>query len=368
MGEITASKGLKLEPDTTPLSGSMTEDAELIDDVLYTAATGDYWYYHYCYGLDLGSSQLVSKLICRAAVSHTPTGWYSSAHDSVTVYKSDDGSAWSEVETFDGPPIVHSAYLEAAFELELSSPQTARYFKVRNAESSSTLATSPGGASLMVSEIEAYVSSTQTQLEDASLDLSVYYQSREDLASLLRAHDGIELHDLAAKLESAGWSIEDLAGFLSAYYQEMEDTGMDLIAWGTHYHDLKSFVAAYFQQLVGDMKAGLETWATRYDDAVMDLEASAIRYNDAITGLIAYGQEIGDFGAGLQAALDSLYDFGAVLAATDGSVLKNLGVFLYATDGEVKHDAALILGVVSETPAFRTVTAQRVASIVHEVI
>jgi len=223
------------------------------------------------------------------------------------------------------------------------------------------------GNHTVLNEWEMFEATGTTELEDASLDFAAYYQKRQDLLTFLRAHDGIELHDLTAKLEAAGWSIEDLAAFLSAYYQEIEDLGMDLTTWGTHYDDLKSSLAVYFQQLVDDMKAGLETWATKYDDAMVDLEASAIRYNDAMTGLIAYAREIGDFGAGLQAALDSLYDCALVLAATDGDVLKNLGVFLYTTDGEVKHDAALVLRVVSGTPAFRTITAQRVASIVHEV-
>jgi len=222
------------------------------------------------------------------------------------------------------------------------------------------------GNHTVLNEWEMFEATGTTELEDASLDFAAYYQKRQDLLTFLRAHDGIELHDLTAKLEAAGWSIEDLAAFLSAYYQEIEDLGMDLTTWGTHYDDLKSFLAAYFQQLE-DMQAGLETWATGYGDLKNILEAADWNMEDLAAWLCAWGQETRDFGAALHVALETLYDFGAVLTAADGSVLKNLGIFLYTTDGEVKHDAALVLRVVSGTPAFRTITAQRVASIVHEV-
>lgn len=165
MIKLTPSLGLKLEPDSTPTSGSMVEDAEIIDETLYTSATGLYWWNGYSYGLDLGTVQVVASLICRCALAaYTPESWYGSSYDSVMVYKSDDGSSWTAVEQFDAPPFVHAASGQLAFMLEFSVEQTARYFKVQ-AIATSTLAINPGGSSLQVSEVEAY------STEDGSLIL-----------------------------------------------------------------------------------------------------------------------------------------------------------------------------------------------------
>lgn len=60
-----------------------------------------------------------------------------------------------------------------------------------------------------------------TELEDCSLDLSAYYQTLENLASWLRAHDGLEFDDLAASLEAAGYSLENLTLSLEAFAQSL---------------------------------------------------------------------------------------------------------------------------------------------------
>jgi hypothetical protein len=66
------------------------------------------------------------------------------------------------------------------------------------------------------------------QLEDASLDLAMYGQFREDLAAFLRAHDGIELYDLKGGLEAAKLHIDDISTFLSAWYERLKDAGLGL--------------------------------------------------------------------------------------------------------------------------------------------
>ena len=223
------------------------------------------------------------------------------------------------------------------------------------------------GTSTVLNEWEMFEASATTELEDASLDLAAYYQQRQDLASFLRAHDGVELHDLAAKLDAAGWSIEDLAAFLSAYYQEMEDLGMDLTAWGTRYDDLKSSLAVYFQSLLGDMKAGLETWGTRYDDAILDLETWATRYRDLASVLDVKGQNLESLMAYFEAAGAKSKDLAAFLSATDGAVLRDIAALLSVTDGLTTRDFGLYLKAVRGVPAFRSITAQRVSSVVHEV-
>jgi len=62
----TAPDGLYLEPDTSPYTATTltTGDAdadELVDSVLYTGITS-YWDQHDSYGIDLGSSEEVTKL------------------------------------------------------------------------------------------------------------------------------------------------------------------------------------------------------------------------------------------------------------------------------------------------------------------
>ncbi len=324
MAKLSPDKGLRLEPDNTPLSGSMVECATLIDEVLYTSATGKLWYFHYAYGLDLASAQTVASIICRAALSNTPSAWYSAAYDSVTVYKSDDGSSWTEVEQFDGPPIIYTAYQQMAFELEFASPQTARFFKVRNTEASSTLATTPGGASLLISEIEAYSSGAQTMLQDASLDLSAYGRNLENLQAFLRAHDGIELHDIQAALAAYSLSEEDFAGWLGAFFEDKSDLG-----------------------------AILETWATQYKDLAGDFDAK--------------GQSVESLMSRFETAKAKYKNLAAFLSVTGGDVLKDLAAFLSVTDGSILKSMGLELKAIHCVPAFRSITAQRVSSVIQEV-
>jgi len=82
----------------------------------------------------------------------TPTDWYSSSNDSFSVYKSDDNSTWTLVESFDGPPLIHLAALQWGFELAFSANQTARFFKIVYTDST-TMAFQPGELSGGIGEI-----------------------------------------------------------------------------------------------------------------------------------------------------------------------------------------------------------------------
>lgn len=156
MGLITPDYGLKLEPDTSPYTGTtLTSVAALIDGTKFTAATGNYWYTHYSYGLDLGQAYEVTHLKAYGYVGNTPTGYYNSSYDSFKAYKSDDNSTWTYIEQFDAPSLSDLAANEWTFTATFSSAQTARYFKLVYIDSS-TIAFAPGGSSGKIGELEAY--------------------------------------------------------------------------------------------------------------------------------------------------------------------------------------------------------------------
>lgn len=156
--KFTPTKGLLLEPDTSPYTGTtLTEDAEIIDGVRYTAATPNYWYIHYSYGIELDaveSLKKVHRIECFGYVALTPTGWYV-GHDSFKVYKSDDNSTWAHVEDFDAPTLHHLAANEWGFKLELATPVAAKYWKVVYIDAT-TIAFNPGGGSGKIGEVEIY--------------------------------------------------------------------------------------------------------------------------------------------------------------------------------------------------------------------
>jgi len=157
MAEIAGSDGLKLEGDTSPTTSTLTTGISgMVDDDYATIVTANYWNTNYSYGIDLGSSQEVHFLYCYGvhSVQAGTDHWYSAGYDSVQVYKSDDNSSWTLIEVFDGPPVIEISSVITQFKCLFSTPQTARYFKIRNIDG--YLSVGNSGASLRISEIEAY--------------------------------------------------------------------------------------------------------------------------------------------------------------------------------------------------------------------
>ena len=161
-------------------------------------------------------------------------------------------------------------------------------------------------------------------IEDASLDLSAYSCTLENLQAFLRAHDGIELRDLQAAIEAFHLSTKDFSTLLIA---ALESTG--------------------------DFAADFETWATQYKDLAGDFDAK--------------GQSIESLTARFETAKAKYKNLAAFLSVTDGSVLKDLTAFLSVTDGSVLKNLGLSLKTIQSMPAFRSIIAQRVSSVVHEV-
>ena len=162
-------------------------------------------------------------------------------------------------------------------------------------------------------------------LADTALNLSAYYQKLADFETYLRAHDGIELYDLNAELSAWGLAVEDLSGWLAAYYEAMDSLG-----------------------------ANLETWAIGYKNFIGEFDAK--------------GQRIEVFMAYLAAAKNKFKNLAMLLHAVNGSILNDIGVSLAVTNGIVAKDLGMFLQALSAVPAFRSVTAHRVSSVIHEVI
>ena len=88
-------------------------------------------------------------------------------------------------------------------------------------------------------------SGEEVKLVDASLNLSAYYQGLDDLTAFLRAHDGVELHDLQALLAAFKMKEEDLSAWLGAYFESMTDFKSHLQTWGTGYKDFKASLSLF---------------------------------------------------------------------------------------------------------------------------
>lgn len=206
----------------------------------------------------------------------------------------------------------------------------------------------------------------ETALEDASLDLSAYYQTLENLGSWLRAHDGTEFDDMAATLEAAGYSLDDFTQSLAAYLQSVEDLGVDLSSVATWREDLAQWLAAYFQSLE-NQPVDLEALATVYDHLSTHLDALATGYMNLATPLSLYGRDIADQPMLLHAAGYYKQDLASYLAAASSTVFIALATYLAATDGSTLTTLGLHLIARSRAPSFTASIAQRVSSIATEV-
>ena len=209
---------------------------------------------------------------------------------------------------------------------------------------------------------------TETEvLEDISLDLSAYYQSLENFGTWLRAHDGLEFEDLVSNLEAAGWTTEDLSSYLSAWYQSLEDAGLSLNTWGTGYEDLQSWLAAYHRSLE-DAKTDLSIVATAYEHWTTFLWAVATVRKDLASSLQVYGRELQDLPSFLRAVGYQTEDLKGYFEAVSSTVIVSFGLYLTATDGVTLSDLCVNLTAIKKSPQFKSVVAQRVSSVISEVV
>jgi hypothetical protein len=84
--------------------------------------------------------------------------------------------------------------------------------------------------------------------------------------------------------------------------------------------------------------------------------------------LDAVAQIIDFFKMLLEVVLNKLDDFKMLLEVTDGTVFDNFAMLLAVVNGTVFDNFRMDLSVVSATPAFRSVTAHRLSSVLSEVV
>jgi hypothetical protein len=209
--------------------------------------------------------------------------------------------------------------------LEFDTPGAYQYYRVEI----HTIWPYAGSSSLVCVQEVAFCEYTGPMgtevIEDISLDLSAYYQARDNLAAILSATDGTILQDLSAILKIYGQSIDDLAAELAAYYQDRQD------------------IAAVLKML-------------------------ATGYKDLPTALQAMGLGRADLPAQLKALAWASRDLNTMLAAVTPLVFIDLGLSLSATDGTTINDLSTVLAAVKRAPQYRSVVAQRVRSVISEVI
>lgn len=163
-----------------------------------------------------------------------------------------------------------------------------------------------------------------TVIEDISLDLSAFYQSRADLAAYLSATDGNVLEDLQTFLKTYGRSIEDLSAELAAYFQDRQD-----------------------------LAAHLKTLATGRQDLAAVLRA------------LGMGRE--DLGVNAKTLAWTGRDFVMALSAVRPLVFHDLAMALLATDGTIMNDLTMSLAAIKKAPQYKSVVAQRLRSVISEV-
>jgi hypothetical protein len=120
---------------------------------------------------------------------------------------------------------------------------------------------------------------------------------------------------------------------------------------------------------VTDFSLDLSVHGSHLDLFCMILETiSMLAVSDLKLDLEAKAQLIEHFKMLLQAGRENIDSFIMMLAATDGTVFDNFVMLLEAVDGTVFDNFTMILKAVKATPAFRSVTAHRVSSVISEVV
>jgi len=149
-----------------------------------------------------------------------------------------------------------------------------------------------------------------------------------------KALSATEVSDLYYELKNASLN-------LSAYYQKLTNFEAYLRAHdGLEFRDLQSYLSVISGFILKDGKLNLDVAGQNISDFIMGLAASKIKMRDLVT----------------------------YLSATDGTVLNNWATWLTVTDGTTLKDLGVYLQTISAIPAFRSVTAHRLSSVMSEVI
>lgn len=120
---------------------------------------------------------------------------------------------------------------------------------------------------------------------------------------------------------------------------------------------------------MSDFSLDLAVQANAFDYFKMILDVvEGFFIEDFSLNLNVVAQIIDSFKMLLEVVRNNIDDFKMLLEVTDGTIFDNFAMLLDVVDGTVFDNFKMDLSVVSATPAFRSVTAHRVSSVLHEVV
>ncbi len=144
------------------------------------------------------------------------------------------------------------------------------------------------------------------------------------------------------------------ASEVESLYYHLKDVALNLQVYGQNLSDFEAWLQVH---------DGLELRNFR---ALLDAISATLVRVDMPLGLYVTGQSLEALKMHLFAAKDKHSDFAAFLSATNFTI-NDFAAFLSVTDGNVLKDFGTNLQVIGAIPVFRSVTAHRVSSVIHEV-
>ena len=160
MAELTPVYAISIQPDLSPLSSTLAVDDGYIDGI-YNVRVHTHTWTGWSIGVDLGGDNYsVTEIKLYDWIGIDPGSTWGSndgtqdPHDILIVYKSNDNSTWTLVETFN--PASRASRCST---LTLSQSHTARYFKVRTPGNYRE----PEGYEITMAEIEIFGAETETE-------------------------------------------------------------------------------------------------------------------------------------------------------------------------------------------------------------
>ena len=137
-------------------------------------------------------------------------------------------------------------------------------------------------------------------------------------------------------------------------YQQLDSLSMPLSAYARKNEDIKMDLRAHDGLELRFLKMVLEAviYISRKD---LSLPLSVLGLNKKSISLA------------LEAILNKFKNMKMNLEAVDGNIFKNLKLILQVTDGTILKNVKLNVKVINATPVFKSVTAHRLDSVLHEV-
>jgi len=204
----------------------------LIDGNIYAVADNDYVGYNTSFWVATTEPMTINGIIFwfrTSSSSRIYDAWVDNDSGVVGAYKSDDGITWEWIDTWIKPPIHSPSVLgtgyEFAFRVDFDTPQTARWFKLRNDTSryyggdnkwGATSTTEGGGVLIYPCEIEYYNISSSSQSSSSESSSSLSSSSSSESSSSLSSSSSSESSSSLSSSSSSSSSSESSSSLSSS--------------------------------------------------------------------------------------------------------------------------------------------------------